>query len=30
MASAIINELVDSYDDGFSHELNLVKLMTGK
>lgn len=30
MASAIINELVDSYDDGFSHELNSVKLHDGQ
>lgn len=30
MASAIINELVDSYDDGFSKELNSVKAHEGQ
>jgi histidine ammonia-lyase len=30
MASSLINELVDSYDDGFSKELNSVKLHEGQ
>jgi histidine ammonia-lyase len=30
MASSIINEIVDSYDDGFSSELNIVKLHRGQ
>jgi len=30
MASSIINEIVDSYDDGFSKELNSVKLHEGQ
>ena len=30
MASAIINEIMDSYDDGFSKELNSVKLHEGQ